>query len=435
MGQLYHDAMARVRKFGKPDLFVTFTCNPKWKEIIDALLPGQTAKDRPELVTRVFNLKLDALLKDIKDGVLGNVITKIWVIEFQKRGLPHAHILLILDEVLKLHTVEDYDSMVSAEISNLMHHPEAYETITSCMVHGPCGPDFLNAQCMERGKCKKRYLRSINEEMRCDVDGYPEYRWHQTRIFVDPKTQRVVDNQWIVPYNLHMENKYNAHINMEICSSIFVVKYLYKYVYKGLDRATAVLERRADMHGLENNAQAVVANGEWQNRDEIKAYLEGGYVFASETSWRLFSFKMHDGTPSVTCLAVHEPRMHTIMYNDNANIFEIINSKQNQKTMLTEYFQANIDYPLAREVTYMDFPSTFTWTNGMKKWTIRWRRCCVGHLYFVSPFVGKCYFLRTLLTKVKGVVSFEVFRTINGVVHDTFKLACIALGLYDSDDE
>ncbi len=88
MGQLYQDAMARVRKFCKSDLFVTFTCNPKWKEIIDALFPGQITKDRLELVTRVFNLKLDALLKDIKDGVLGNVTTKIWVIEFQKKGLP-----------------------------------------------------------------------------------------------------------------------------------------------------------------------------------------------------------------------------------------------------------------------------------------------------------------------------------------------------------
>ncbi len=77
MGQLYQDAMARVRKFGKPDLFVTYTCNPKWKEITDALLLGQIAKDRRELITCVFNLKLDALLKDIKDGVLGNVIAKI----------------------------------------------------------------------------------------------------------------------------------------------------------------------------------------------------------------------------------------------------------------------------------------------------------------------------------------------------------------------
>jgi hypothetical protein len=194
MGQLYQDAMARVRKFGKPDLFVTFTYNPKWKEITDALLPGQIAKDHPELITRVFNLKFDALLKDIKDGVLGNVIAKIWVIEFQKRGLPHAHILLILDETSKLRIAEDYNSMVSAEIPDLIRHPEAYEMVTSCMVHGPCGLDFLNAQCMEQGKCKKRYLRSFSEKMRCDVDGYPKYRRRQTRIFVDPKTQRVVDN-------------------------------------------------------------------------------------------------------------------------------------------------------------------------------------------------------------------------------------------------
>jgi len=115
----------------------------------------------------------------------------------------------------------------------------------------------------------------------------------------------------------------------------------------------------------------VVANGEGKNHDEIKAYLEGRYVSASEASWRLFFFTMHEGTPSITCLAVHEPGMHKVVYNDNASIFETINSEQNQKTTLTKYFQANIDYPLAKKVTYMDFPSVFTWINGMKKWTIR----------------------------------------------------------------
>jgi hypothetical protein len=59
----------------------------------------------------------------------------------------------------------------------------------------------------------------------------------------------------------------------------------------------------------------------------------------------------------------------------------------------------------------------------------------VGHFYFISLFVSEHYFLRTLLTKVKGVVSFEVVRTFNDVVHDTFKSTCIALGLYDLDDE
>jgi hypothetical protein len=98
-------------------------------------------------------------------------------------------------------------------------------------------------------------------------------------------------------------------------------------VYKGFDRATAVVERRSDMSGQDNNAQAVVANGEWQNHDEIKAYLEGRYVSTSEASWRLFSFRMHDGTPSVTHLAVYEPGMHTVVYNDNASIFQTVNSE------------------------------------------------------------------------------------------------------------
>jgi hypothetical protein len=108
--------------------------------------PGANCQDRPELVTHVINLKLDTLLKDIKDGTLGNVIAKIWVIEFQKKGLPHAHILLILDEVSKLRTAKDYDSMVSAEILDSICYPQAYETVTSCMVHGPCGPNFFNTQ-------------------------------------------------------------------------------------------------------------------------------------------------------------------------------------------------------------------------------------------------------------------------------------------------
>ena len=89
--------MAVVRRFGCPDLFVTFTCNPAWPEIKAELLPGQTAKDRPELVSRVFQLKLSELMADIKGGIFGTVKGKLWVIEFQKRTLPHAHILLILD--------------------------------------------------------------------------------------------------------------------------------------------------------------------------------------------------------------------------------------------------------------------------------------------------------------------------------------------------
>nr|XP_047138530.1 uncharacterized protein LOC124814662 [Hydra vulgaris] len=78
----FEDAMAVIKKYGKPDLFITFTCNPKWREIVENLNPGQTANDRPDLVCRVFKMKLKFFLEDIfKHGVLGKVVSHVQVIE------------------------------------------------------------------------------------------------------------------------------------------------------------------------------------------------------------------------------------------------------------------------------------------------------------------------------------------------------------------
>jgi hypothetical protein len=66
MAQNYQDSMFFVRKFGKPDLFVTLTCNPHWREIIASLLYNQKPQDRPDIVAREFKQKLDALIGDIK---------------------------------------------------------------------------------------------------------------------------------------------------------------------------------------------------------------------------------------------------------------------------------------------------------------------------------------------------------------------------------
>jgi hypothetical protein len=74
-GQRYHvmnyqDAMAICRVYGPPDLFVTFTCNPKWKEIVDALRfePGQQPCDRSDIVVRVFHMKVDEFITEIREN-------------------------------------------------------------------------------------------------------------------------------------------------------------------------------------------------------------------------------------------------------------------------------------------------------------------------------------------------------------------------------
>ena len=103
MKRRHMDAMALVQTYGKPDIFLTMTCNPNWPEIVEKLYPGQTPQDRPDIVARVFRAKLETM-KDMltKENILGVVKAYVYVVEFQKRGLPHAHFLLILDSRYKL---------------------------------------------------------------------------------------------------------------------------------------------------------------------------------------------------------------------------------------------------------------------------------------------------------------------------------------------
>ncbi|KAG1487529.1 hypothetical protein G6F50_012747 [Rhizopus delemar] len=105
MAKIYQVSMAIERHFGKPTFFITFTANPKWEEITNELIkdpsnqrPMQTAADRPDLVARVFNLKLREFLHDLKKKkIFGDYKGLIRTIEYQKRGLPHCHLLLFLE--------------------------------------------------------------------------------------------------------------------------------------------------------------------------------------------------------------------------------------------------------------------------------------------------------------------------------------------------
>lgn len=100
----------------------------------------------------------------------------MYVIEFQKRGLPHAHILIVLDEDDKFQTTEEYDNIISAELPDPILHPVAFETVSKKMIHGPCGKLNPTAPCMVDGVCSKNYPKDFNECTLENEDGYPEYR-------------------------------------------------------------------------------------------------------------------------------------------------------------------------------------------------------------------------------------------------------------------
>ncbi|XP_020275831.1 uncharacterized protein LOC109850265 [Asparagus officinalis] len=242
MRRRYLDAMSLVQRFGKPDIFITMTCNPEWEEITEELHPGQTHNDRPDLTSRIFRGKLQDLKDQLfKKEIFGKVAAHVHVIEFQKRGLPHAHMLIILMGKHKIVSLDHYDKYVSAEIPNHYENPILYELVKKHMMHGPCGELNMKNVCMQNGECKYHYPREFSLISLQAKDAYPVYKRSKNNRTMLVRN-KILNNQWVVPYNPYLLTRYNCHINIEICSGIKAVKYLYKYIYKGHDRVAVNIE-------------------------------------------------------------------------------------------------------------------------------------------------------------------------------------------------
>ena len=138
---------------------------------------------------------------------MGKVLAYVWVIEFQKRGLPHAHLLLTLDPESKLREPHEYDSFVCAEFPDRNVSPALFETIKTNNIHGPCGTGISQQpMCMENGKCTKRFPKEFNDRTYENHTGYPIYRRRNTGFTINVRGKQV-DNRWVVPYNPYLSRK------------------------------------------------------------------------------------------------------------------------------------------------------------------------------------------------------------------------------------
>ena len=121
---------------------------------------------------------------------------------------------------------------------------------------------------------------------------------------------------------------------------------------------------------------------------------------------------------------------------------EVIQRIAAKDTKLFAFFKLNQTDPNAHNMLYSDIPNHYCWLPGIASQNVpaQWRQhqgntTAVGRMYFVSPIAGECYFLRMLLTHVRGPTSYDAVCTVNGVVHPTFQSACLALGLLGNDEE
>ena len=143
------------------------------------------------------------------------------------------------------------------------------------MMHGPCGEINPKCPCMKNQGCSKRFPKSFNDETIIDDQGFPVYRRRATGVRIFRKKGTVqLGNEWVVPYNLSLLKRFQAHINVEWCNKTNLLKYLFKYVMKGHDMARVRLQSAAT---ISSNADP---NRVQAGRNEIDEYIKCRFVFS-----------------------------------------------------------------------------------------------------------------------------------------------------------
>ncbi|GFY24708.1 uncharacterized protein TNCV_1017541 [Trichonephila clavipes] len=232
----------------------------------------------------------------------------MYSIEWQKRGLPHVHLLLWLMEKLRPNQI---DGIISADIPNLETDRKLYDTVTKNMIHGPCGALNPSSPCMKEGKCTKKYPRGLLKDTKTNDKGYPLYTRRAPEDGGHTLAQKtrsgiekiLVDNSWIVPYSSLLSKIFNCHINVEFCNTVKTIKYICKYINKGSDQAILNIRQQGNVN--------------IDPRDEVQTFRAGRYVSSNESAWRILGLPLHERHPTLIHLAVHLPNGERIYFTEN----------------------------------------------------------------------------------------------------------------------
>ena len=215
------DSLALCREFGKPSLFITMTTNPKWIEITNQLQQGQDVADIPSIVCRVFHQKAAVLVQYLMHH-FGKVLYMVRVVEFQKRGLPHLHLIMKMEPELPFANIDD---IISAELPTEESDPALRKLVSSFNTHRKTHLDSPNSRCYKKGKCQYNFPHPVTLNTTIDEFGRVQYR------------RRKDEDAWIVSYMPSLTRLMQCHIHVDVCFTVNVFMYLYKYLFKGPDQA------------------------------------------------------------------------------------------------------------------------------------------------------------------------------------------------------
>ncbi len=277
------NALAVVSHHGAPTFFITLTCNPNWPELKERLPEGQTAFDRPDLTVLVFRARLKAMLHNLRHGKYfggGKKVYILNVIEYQHRGLPHAHIVIKVDNCgdSEAEKIAFIDEHIAAYLPS-----DAPENLQySCLIKQHMMHTCSEA-CKKNGKCKRGYMdRRPTSVTTFDEKGYPLYKRPQE------------EDLPVVPHNRQILMEWEGHSNVEFCGRTYAVMYLYKYLYKGNQKVTLQLNNTDDV----------------DKEDEIKIHQRGRMVGAMGAMWCSIGYQMYPSPdPGVVFIKSKMPHM------------------------------------------------------------------------------------------------------------------------------
>jgi hypothetical protein len=405
---LFHDALALPAEFHLPDLFITITFNPEWPELARMMPSGGNVHDHADVVARVFWLRFMRIMQDITgNAVFGTVLSYCYRIEWQLRGFPHAHVLLILQR--RILNAADVDRFVSAEIPDPERDPVLHQLVVQLLVHGPCNVPPLTAPCIVDGECEKEFPKQLQSFTVMRTNAYPLYM--RRGLFKGSVRGQPVGDEWVVPYNPYLVLRHRSHINVQVASHLILYKYVYKYCFKAPD------------HGA-------------VNFNEISAFITGRILSSAEAVWRILGLPLHKEFPSVTRLVVHLPGSHQVVFDAAGGVDGALAAAAASTSTLLQWFALNQRDPAARSLLYKDIPKRYLWNQKNKVWQLRrTMHQKVGRLHGVSSHHIELFMLRRLLLVVPGAQCWEDLRTVDGRVHANFESAVRARGMLNDDNE
>ena len=376
----------------------------------------------PIIVCRAFHTRLSAL-KTFLRSKFGGLLYEISVVEFQKRGLPHAHIVVKFKYDPPLSAI---DSLISTELPDYNQYPDLYKQVRTFHLHSKDHLSRPGSRCSRNGRCIYNYPLPITPYTHVDDLGRLHYR------------RRKEEDRWVTPYIPALLQTLDCHIYCDICSSATIFLYLFKYLFKGPDQA------KFSFRNLSADTE------DFEVVDEFQDYMNSRYLSTSEGVYRILGFNIVYKNPSVRCLPVHLenknlPRMKRTHAMDFSTLTDLLcyfkrpTNEMHQNLTYANFFSRfyienlSLDQPLDKGQIPIANINT---EQGIRQKVLRERsKGSIVTRLQTTPIRQKELFYMRALLQARSATSFEDLRTIQDHCYPTYHEAATAFGLFRDVNE